>query len=135
VGPVGSQEEAEFTLRADVPAGTYHVIFDAIIISSVDTTFTLIWRSAGGDTTLAEWTQHFEPLRDQDGNPYFDAQPYEFDVDAPAIDIQPPADDATLPDQLVLRYAGANGMISMAFIPNGDGERAKGRIPNITLPK
>ncbi|MGE0872950.1 MAG: hypothetical protein AB7P03_30645 [Kofleriaceae bacterium] len=124
MGPGGSQEEAEFTLRADIPAGTYHVIFDAIIIQAVDVTFTLLVRTPEGDTTLAEWSDHFEPL----GNGRYDAQAYELDVTAPAAD----AGDG---NQLILRYAGSNASIAMAFIPNGDGARLMGRIPNITLPK
>lgn len=126
MGPGGSQE-AEFELKASVPAGTYHVICDAIIIKSVDVTFDLIWRrgsSDSGDTVLATWMQHFEPL--PDGT--FRAQAYELDVDAPAIDFE----DG---DQFVFRYTGSNTTVMMAFIPNGDGAISGGRIPNITLPR
>jgi len=72
---------------------------------------------------LATWMQHWEPL--PGGS--FDAQPYELDVTAPAIDFEPG-------DELVFRYSGANTSSAMAFIPNGDGALANGRIPNITLP-
>lgn len=122
MGPGGSQDAA-FDLRASVPAGTYHVECDSIIIASVDVTFTLIWRRGATDTTLAQWTQHWDPLP---GGVY-DAQAYEIDEPAPAIDFQPG-------DQLVFRYAGANTTNPQAFIPNGDGAISKGRIPAITLP-
>jgi hypothetical protein len=123
VGPGGSQE-AEFTLKASVPAGDYHVICDAIIIRSVDVTFDLVHRHAGTDTTLATWMQHFDPIP----GGVFRAQAYELDVPAPAI-------DAASGDQFIFRYTGANTTSMMAFIPNGDGATAGGRIPNITLPR
>jgi hypothetical protein len=120
----GGSLDAAYSLKGDVPAGTYRVICDAIIIRSVDVTFTLIHRRGGTDTELATWMHHFDPLP----GGIYDAQPYEIDQDAPAIDFQ----DG---DEFVFRYAGANTMSSMAFIPNGDGALAKGRIPNITLPQ
>ena len=87
-------------------------------------TFDLVWRNAGGETVLATWMQHWEPL--PGGS--FKAQPYEIDVESQAIDF-------TAGDQLVFRYSGANTSTAMAFIPNGDGALADGRIPNITLPR
>jgi hypothetical protein len=120
----GGSLDAEYELRADVPAGTYHVIFDNIIIRAVDVVFELIHRRGGTDVQLATWTEHFEPL----GGGEFRAQAYELDVVAPAIVRQPG-------DQLVLRYTGAGSTAMMAFIPNGEGDRLGGRIPNITLPK
>ena len=120
----GGSLDAEYDLKADVPAGTYHVIFDNIIIRSVDVVFELIHRRGDTDVQLATWMDHFEPL----GGGVFRAQAYERDVEAPAIDYQPG-------DQLVLRYTGAGAEVMMAFIPNGEGDRLGGRIPNITLPK
>ncbi|MEJ7602912.1 MAG: hypothetical protein WKG01_33800 [Kofleriaceae bacterium] len=98
---------------------------DGIVIRAVDVQFELILRRGDADTALATWTQHWEPL--PAGS--FKAQPYELDVEAPAIELQPG-------DQLVFRYQGLNpaGTTSMAFIPNGDGALAEGRIPSITLP-
>lgn len=122
MGPGGSQEAA-FALRASVPAGSYHVACDAIITAPVDVGFTLIWRRGQTDTPLAAWTGHWDRLPDA-----FDAQTYEVDIAAPAIDYAPG-------DQLVFRYEGTvGGANTQAFIPNGDGARAKGRIPSITLP-
>ena len=122
MGPGGSQE-AEWSLKADVPAGTYHVICDAVVIRAIDVTFDLVWRHAGTDTNLASWTQHFDVMP----GGTFRAQAYEIDQDAPAIDFSPG-------DQFIFRYSGANSTSSNAFIPNGDGATANGRIPNITLP-
>lgn len=122
MGPGGSLE-APYPLRASVAAGTYHVACDAIIIGPVDVTFTLIWRRGQTDTNLAQWMRHWDPLP---GGGY-DAQPYEVDMAAPAIDWK-------AGDQLVFRYAAANTTTANAFIPNGDGAIAHGRIPSITLP-
>lgn len=122
MGPGGSQE-APFALKGDIPAGTYHVICDAIIIRSVDVTFDLIWRRGTTDMPLATWSQHFDPLP----NGVYTAQAYEIDQTAPAVDF---ADG----DLFIFRYTGMNTTSSQAFIPNGDGATANGRIPNITLP-
>jgi hypothetical protein len=121
---LGESLDAAFTLRTSVPAGTYHVECDAVIAHPVDVTFKLIWRRDLVDTTLAQWTQHWEPLPGAS----YDAQPYEVDMTAPAIDHR-------AGDQLVFRYAAANTTLDVAFIPNGDGVHANGRIPSITLPR
>lgn len=120
----GGSLEAAYELMADVPAGTYHCIIDAIIISPVDVQFDLIWRRGTTDTVLGTWSERFEP------NPgvNFDAQPYEKNVEAPAIDF---ADG----DLFVFRYSASNTNAQNAWIPNGDGTSANGRIPNFTLPK
>jgi hypothetical protein len=123
VGAGGSQE-APFSLIASIPAGAYHLVLDAVIIAPVDVTFDLIWRRGSTDTTLATWTDHYAPL----GGGNFDAQPFEYDEQAPAVDFQHG-------DKLVFRYTGANTTSSEAYIPNGDGVNSHGRIPNITLPK
>lgn len=119
----GGSQEAEFHLVASVPAGTYHFVLDSIIIRSVDVTFDLVWRRGTTDMPLASWDKHFEPLPGS-----FDAQPYEVDMTAPAINF-------VAGDQLVFRYTGANTSSAEAYIPNGDGSLSHGRIPNITLPK
>lgn len=122
MGPGGSQEAA-FTLKATEPAGTYHLVLDAVIVKSVDVTFDLIWRSGTTDTPLATWTAHYDPL--PGGN--FDAQPFEYDEDCAAIATK-------TGDQLVFRYTGANTTSQEAYIPDGDGAHANGRIPYIVLP-
>jgi hypothetical protein len=121
---LGESQDAAFALRASVPAGAYHVSCDGIVIEPVDVTFTLILRRGDTDTTLAQWSRHWDPLP---GGVY-DAQPYETDQLAPAIDFEPG-------DELVFRYAGQSATLRQAFIPNGDGANANGAIPSITLPR
>jgi hypothetical protein len=72
---------------------------------------------------LAQVAQHWNPRPD---GTYL-AQANEVDLAAPAIDFKSG-------DQLVLRYAGQSARLREAFIPNGDGSRASGRIPSIRLP-
>lgn len=122
MGPGGSQEAA-YTLKAIEPAGTYHFVLDAVIVKPVDVTFDLLWRRGTTDTPLASWTVHYDPL--PSGN--FDAQPFEYDEDCAAIPWQKG-------DELVFRYTGANTTSQEAYIPNGDGSHANGRIPHIELP-
>jgi hypothetical protein len=123
VGTGGSQE-ASFSLLAGIPAGTYHFVLDAVVISSVDVQFDLVQRRGGTDTTLVTWMEHYEAI----GGGDFDAQALEYDETAPAVDFK-------AGDQLVFRYTGTNGAAAETYIPNGDGVHSKGRIPNITLPK
>lgn len=120
----GGSQEAAYELKGPVKAGTYHLVIDAVIIKPIDVTFDLIWRHGLTDTTLATWQQHFDPLPGAD----YDAQPNEYDENCAAIDWQSG-------DQLVFRYSGANSQSAEAYIPNGDGPHANGRIPYIVLPK
>lgn len=119
----GGSQEASFSLVAGIPAGTYHFVLDAVIISSVDVQFDLVHRRGGTDTTLATWMEHYEAI----GGGNFDAQPFEYDKDCAAI-------PTMTGDQLVFRYTGANTTSQEAYIPNGDGSHANGRIPYIELP-
>ena len=123
MGP-GRSLEASYDLKASVPAGTYHVIYDAIITAAVDVTFDLIHRRSSTDTVLATWSQHFEP---QPGGG-FDAQALEINQSAPAIDF-------AVGDLLIYRYSGANSTLDMAYIPVGFPESEGGRQTNITLPR
>ena len=36
MGPVGSQREATYDLKHAIPAGSWHVVMDAVILKSVD---------------------------------------------------------------------------------------------------
>ena len=119
----GGSQEAAFDLRANVSAGTYHFVLDAIILGSVDVTFDWIWRHGATDTVLATWTEHYDPLP---GGSY-DAQPFEYDKACDAVGFH-------AGDQLVWRYSGMNTTTAEAYIPNGDGASTGGRIPSITLP-
>lgn len=119
----GSPQEAEFSLLADLPAGTWGFVGDGIITKSVDVTFEIFVRpTAGAEIAIATFMHHFDPLPAG-----FDAQPFDASMAVPAITIEPG-------DQLIFRYGAANTDVPMAYIPNGDGFRAGGRIPFIDLP-
>ncbi len=120
----GGSQEAEYSLRGDLPAGEWHLAADGIVTQPVDVRFEVFVRRA--DTTevaLVEWAQHFDPL----GGGNFRAQPYDATASGPAVTFTPG-------DQLILRYTGTNSAFAMAYQPNGDGERAGGRIPFLDLP-
>ncbi len=73
---------------------------------------------------LATWDHHFDPTTDG----MFNAQAFEAD----ATGVASPAFQAG--DQLVFKYTGASAKLADAYIPDGDGARLNGRIPNLTLP-
>ena len=121
----GGSQEAEFRLLGDLQAGTWTLVADGIVVYPVDVTFELIYRTAGGtDTIIGTWMKHFDPLPTG-----YDAQAYEVTTDAPAF-------VWAQGDQLIFRYTGDNTQPNqpMAYIPNGDGALAHGRIPYIDLP-
>ena len=97
-------------------------MLDCIVTASVDVKFELMARTGGDSVVLSTWSKHFDPLASG-----YDAQPYEVDKQAPAIDIL----DGT---ELVFRYSASGTTKAEAWIPNGDGKLAGGRIPSITLP-
>jgi hypothetical protein len=109
-------------LTGDVPAGTYHFVLDCIVTAPVDVRFELMARHATDSVVLATWSKHFEPLASG-----YDAQPYEVNKEAAALEVV----DG---DQLVFRYSAYNTTAADAWIPNGDGQIAHGRIPHIALP-
>ncbi len=120
----GGPLEAEFTLAAPVPAGSWHLVGDGIILEPVDVRFEIIWREDAGDHLLATFDHHFDPQ--PPGN--FDAATYEETVDGPAA-------PAHAGDQLILRYQATGATQAMSYIPNGDGASHNGRIPFIDLPQ
>lgn len=92
------------------------------MIAGVDVTFDLLHRRDATDTVITTWTEHFNPLPIG-----FDAQAYEIDMPGQVV----PFIDG---DKLVFRFSAANTIESDAWIPNGDGRIAHGRVPNFTLP-
>lgn len=58
----------------------------------------------------------------------FDAVPFEATADGVAA-------DASAGDKLILRFTASGTTEAVAFIPNGDGANASGRIPFVDLPK
>lgn len=121
----GSSLEAAYTLADPIPAGTWRLIADGIIIEPVDVTFELLVRPADGsaDNALATFTHHFDPLPDG----VYEAQPFEETAEVAAVD---PAEG----DRLIFRYGAESAGLSMAYVPNGDGALTGGRIPSIELP-
>lgn len=120
---LGESQEAEFDLVAGIPAGTYALVCDGIILRGVDVTFEILRRRGDEDTTIGAQMVRFEPR----GGGNFDAVPCDLTFDAPALDYMPG-------DELIFRYSGAN-TTGIAYVPNGDGAITNGRIPNITLPQ
>jgi hypothetical protein len=95
------------------------------VIRPVDVLFELVHTRGGADVeVLATWMQHYEPLP----GGIYEAQACDVDMAAPAIAFE-------TGDQLLWRITGTNASAMQSFIPNGDGVRAKGRIPSVTLPE
>jgi len=120
---LGESQEAEFSLVAGLPAGTYALVCDGIILRGVDVTFELLRRRGDEDTTIGASTVRFEPR----GGGNFDAVPCDLTFDAPELDFMPG-------DEFIFRYSATN-TTAIAYVPNGDGALFNGRIPNITLPQ
>lgn len=101
------------------------LVGDGIIVASVDVHFEIVLREAGGgDTVLAGFDHHFDP----NGGGNFDAVPFEATADIAA-------NDSDVGDQVVLRIVTTGTEEPTAYIPNGDGANANGRIPFIALPR
>jgi hypothetical protein len=121
---VGDSLEAEYTLLGPLPAGTWRLVGDGIIIEPVDVRFEIIWRSDAGDQILATYDHHFEPP----AGGGFDAVPYEDTRESTAVPAEPG-------DQLILRYTAVEAAGSISYVPNGEGATHNGRIPFIQLPR
>ena len=93
-------------------------------MTPVDVKFDLIWRRGTTDMSVVTWTEHYEPI----GNGNYQAQPFEYDEPGTAVDF-------VAGDKLVFRYSAVTATGPEAYIPNGDGLSAQGRIPNFRLPK
>ena len=119
----GRSLEAAYQLKGPIDAGTWRLVADGICLEPVDVTFEILWRSRGDDQLLASWQEHFDPRPDGE----YRAQPFEETTDLEGV-------DASSGDQLVFRYTGENSDLTMAYVPNGDGELTGGRIPFIDLP-
>jgi hypothetical protein len=111
-----------------VPAGTWTLVGDGVITSSVDVDFEILWRRDGvDDVEIVSWSHHFDP-KPPNPEPDFSATAYEVTGEGPAIDFEPG-------DQLVLRYTGTGTTVAMAYVPNGEGADTGGRHPYIDLPQ
>jgi hypothetical protein len=123
---LGESNQAAFTLRAAIPAGTWHLVGDGEgIVQSVDVRFDIVWRHGGSDAVLATVTHSFAP------NP---AGPGQFDAVGFEADLPGMVAAAAPGDPLILRFTTVGGAPGAYYIPNGDGAFAKGRDPNLSLP-
>jgi hypothetical protein len=122
---VGDPLEAAYPLTGPVAAGTWHLVGDGIVFEAADVRYEVLWRTGGVDSLLVQFQHHFDPLTG--ANP-FDATPFEAD----ARGLGAPARAG---DQLVLRFSAVSASQGTVFIPNGDGAKAHGRIPSLTLPQ
>jgi hypothetical protein len=107
---------------ASVPAGTYKLQLDAIIITPVAVTFSLLLRRDGSDTVLTTFGDSFVPI----GSGIYLPQAFSYDETAPAIDFEPG-------DQLVYQYTANGSSLPTSYEPNGD-QLMGTPDPNITLP-
>jgi hypothetical protein len=112
-------------MTGPIKSGTWHLVGDGIPLASCDVTYELLWREASGTNhSLATWTHHFDP------------QPTGYTAVQFEADGQGLRADASANDLLVLRMsAQGDPSVAMVWIPNGDGAKAMGRIPSLTLPK
>jgi hypothetical protein len=130
---VGDSLEAAFTLRRAVPAGTWRLVGDGIMVGEgaedIDVRFEIVWRPqetpATGGMVLASFENRF--VRDAVNR--FQAIPYTATATGMA------AAGARPGDLLVLRVVPLRGIPDARYIPNGDGKLAKGEIPHIDLPQ
>jgi hypothetical protein len=123
----GRSQEAAFALVDDLPAGEWKLVGDGVILQAVDVTFEVLVRRGGAtpsDLPVVSWQQRFDPR--PDGT--FDAVPYEATARGAAVKVQSG-------DLLIFRYSGQSASSMNAYVPNGDGVRQNGRIPNLTLPR
>lgn len=124
--------EAAYTLKAPIPAGSWTIVGDGIVVGSgaqsVTVRFEARWRKQGqtdgnGDTVLATAMNTFT----RDSSQPFDAVP--FTTMVPGI-----AADADAGDLLVLRVTAVSGDPGALFILNGEGKNSGGNIPRLDLP-
>lgn len=128
---VGDPLEAGYRLKGPLPAGTYHLVGDGIVFESVDMRFDLVWREGGqasAEHPIVSFTHHFDALA---GDAKFtNAIAFEADAEGAAV-------PSTSNDLLVLRFSvtSQHPTGSNQYLPNGDGELYRGRIPSIRIPQ
>jgi hypothetical protein len=124
----GGSLEAAFSLAGPIKAGNWHLVGDGITFDPADVTFDVIWRAGGVDHPIVSFTHSFA-ASGAPVNGYAPAVPY----DADAMGVAAPAAEN---DELVLRFTATGTTTqSVLYIPNGDGTKAQGRIPSLTLPQ
>jgi hypothetical protein len=94
-----------------------------VILQPVDVTFEVLVRRGDTDLPVVRWEQRFDPMPSG-----FDAVPYEATAQGVGVTFRSG-------DRLIFRYTGQSASSMNAYVPNGDGVRQNGRIPNLTLPR
>jgi hypothetical protein len=109
-----------------VPAGAWKLIGDGRVLTACDVQFDVLWRTAGGDTSIASFAHHFD----------VPAAPGQFDAVAFDGDAAGFAAPAVAGDHLVLRFSitSIHPAGTRPYIPNADGATANGRIPSLITP-
>jgi hypothetical protein len=119
--------EARYTLKAEIPAGTWQLVGDGQIYWPCDIRFDLGWRDAGGgaEHAIGSLQHHFDPP--PLGPMRFYAVPFaaEFSGEHAA---------AAAGDELVLHIVVESADGEPAYLPNGTGDATGGQIPNLLLP-
>ncbi len=127
----GGSLEAAYRLAGPIKAGNWHLVGDGVLFDPATVTWSVIWRDAGGkDHPVVSFTHDFP---EASGAPlstgYLPAIAFEADAMGVAAAAQPN-------DELVLRFtAVGNPSDPDLYLPNGDGAKAQGRIPSLTLPQ
>jgi hypothetical protein len=124
---IGDPLEAAYRLPAPIPSGRWGLVGDGLIFESCDVRFDVLWRRATSEMPIASFSHHFDAP--PDGLTRFDAVAYEDETDAGAV-------PAVAGDLLILRFTvvSIHPPGTRQYAPNGDGARAKGRIPFLRLP-
>jgi hypothetical protein len=125
----GGSLEAAFSLAGPIKAGSWHLVGDGVTFDPCVVTFAVLWRTSDGkDHPVVSFTNSFAASGPA-VNGFPPAIAYEADAQGVAVPAQPN-------DQLVLRFtATGNPSDAVLYIPNGDGPKAQGRIPSLTLPQ
>lgn len=129
---VGDSLEAQFPLRAAVPAGTWRIVGDGLVAGpiavSATVRFDLLLRGPsdpGGGLRFLSFQNRF--VRDPSPERKFSAVRYSASAEGPRLEVNPG-------DRLVLRVTSVDAEGSASFIVNGDGKLTGGEIPRLDLP-
>jgi hypothetical protein len=124
----GGSLEAAFHLLGPIKAGNWHLVGDGVTFDPCVVTFAVLWRTSDGKDHPIVSFMHSFAASGPPMNGYAPAIAYEADATGAAVPAQ-------AGDELVLRFtATGNASDANLYIPNGDGNKAQGRIPSLTLP-
>ena len=122
---VGDSLEAAIVLETDIPAGSWRLVGDGIVFAPVDVRFDVIRRHLpASDQLMTTFNHHFDPQADKS----FNAVAFEATNQGTMAAVQKG-------DLLILKFTTTAGGTNAVFVPNGDGEKTKGRIPYLEIPQ